>query len=795
MSKFNPPQINSIIPAFTGELLTIPFFHNITINEKEIIGFQVNIKDLYNKQIINEFTRTYDLTQGFVYFNLDRTLLTLGNYYKVQIAYVNNNNEIGHYSAIGTTKFTSMPKVTILGLTPSINNPIKINYTGVFTQPINGDITEKLYSSYFIIYDANNNILYQTEEKIHNGVNDVNINEQIENISFNYEFLPQTLYKIQFITKSLNGVLSKSFRYFLIKEDTIPIELDGTLMAENIYDDGYVHLFITNSSNIHTNGSFILSRLNTKTQKRLILKYFNFNYENPNLWTYNDYSIEQGQEYLYSIQQYNSAGLYSNDLFAEPIYADYEDMFLYDGKKQLKIKFNPSVSSFKTTILEQKIDTIGSKYPFIFRNGHVNYKEFPIGGLLSYLEDNEQYFYTEDIETEARAIIDALPNGICFNNKTNLIGNTFEKERFWKLNVLDWLNNGEIKLFKSPAEGVYLIRLTGVSLTPNEQLGRLLHSFTATAYEIADINEENLNNFNIINSQMTSTGIETWESWDLSNYKISDREIILNNSQVYGLRAIGLLPGTSFDILIEGAKEYQTIVIGATGAYEINNITIAAVRLTSNHTTGIISYKTVVDNSGFKLIDTIVYHPAQLFSLNGNFQNYYEREYKNRSKLFFLQTNNKIAINKINLLHCEKLPLIVLDPAIDIADIVLDSNFIYYKNNYLYYGDQTIQNKYLIGPYEDITLDDIYCIWVNGEKIDLTNKNMYNINIEALGNNPQLYIGLGVKIDLGFSLKEYVYKFENDIERQKFLNLNINEIDYNNYINFISSYIGRGQSI
>jgi hypothetical protein len=42
----------------------------------------------------------------------------------------------------------------------------------------------------------------------------------------------------------------------------------------------------------------------------------------------------------------------------------------------------------------------------------------------------------------------------------------------------------------------------------------------------------------------------------------------------------------------------------------------------------------------------------------------------------------------------------------------------------------------LIGPYEDITLDDIYCIWVNGEKIDLTNKNMYNINIEALGNNP-----------------------------------------------------------
>jgi hypothetical protein len=58
------------------------------------------------------------------------------------------------------------------------------------------------------------------------------------------------------------------------------------------------------------------------------------------------------------------------------VYCDFEDAFLYDGKKQLKIRFNPKITNFKSTLLESKTNTIGSKYPFIFRNGNVNYKEF-----------------------------------------------------------------------------------------------------------------------------------------------------------------------------------------------------------------------------------------------------------------------------------------------------------------------------------------------------------------------------------------------------------------------------------
>jgi hypothetical protein len=45
------------------------------------------------------------------------------------------------------------------------------------------------------------------------------------------------------------------------------------------------------------------------------------------------------------------------------------------------------------------MDTIGSRYPFIFRNGVIDYKEFPIGGLISYLADDNELFlnHAEDL--------------------------------------------------------------------------------------------------------------------------------------------------------------------------------------------------------------------------------------------------------------------------------------------------------------------------------------------------------------------------------------------------------------
>jgi hypothetical protein len=39
--------------------------------------------------------------------------------------------------------------------------------------------------------------------------------------------------------------------------------------------------------------------------------------------------------------------VYSERRYSNEVIADFEDLFLYDGKRQLAIRFNPKVATFK----------------------------------------------------------------------------------------------------------------------------------------------------------------------------------------------------------------------------------------------------------------------------------------------------------------------------------------------------------------------------------------------------------------------------------------------------------------
>ena len=78
---------------------------------------------------------------------------------------------------------------------------------------------------------------------------------------------------------------------------------------------------------------------------------------------------------------------------------------------------------------------------------------------------------------------------------TNLTDENIAKELAFKKEILNWLNNGSPKVFKSPKEGTYIVRLTNISLSPEDKLGRMLHNFTCTATEIADCNIDNLKKY------------------------------------------------------------------------------------------------------------------------------------------------------------------------------------------------------------------------------------------------------------------------------------------------------------
>lgn len=188
-----------------------------------------------------------------------------------------------------------------------------------------------------------------------------------------------------------------------------------------------------------------------------------------------------------------------------PILADFEHAYLFDGERQLKLAFNPKVSSFKNTILESKVDTLGGKYPFFFRNARVKYKEFPISGLISCLMDPDDKFLTGvnqlQLETHNNnGTINILDQYV---GDTQLTSTNIYKERNFKMEVLEWLTNGQPKIFRSPTEGNFIVRLMNTSLSPNDTVGRMLHTFSSTAYEMADYTFDNLREYGFVDIDLT----------------------------------------------------------------------------------------------------------------------------------------------------------------------------------------------------------------------------------------------------------------------------------------------------
>ena len=285
-------------------------------------------------------------------------------------------------------------------------------------------------------------------------------------------------------------------------------------------------------------------------------------------------------------------------------------MFLYDGDRQLKIRYNPKVSSFKIDVLESKTETIGSQYPFIFRNGAVYYREFPISGLISYQMDEEHLFMkfndmrlTGDTRhrTQTESNVASFVQAGHHHSEINAWGNdeviahipspsltnyNIAAERWFKMEVLEWLNNGQPKLFRSPTEGNYIVRLMNSSLTPNDTVGRMLHTFQCTAYEIEKYDYNKLTSYGL--TQLDDI-VETVPTWKTSPVEGKPIEPITFDNDVYnGSKLLALdepafevlltdfLPGDKIgiEILPEDSNviERYTVVIGATGSYRIENV-------------------------------------------------------------------------------------------------------------------------------------------------------------------------------------------------------------------------------
>ena len=569
MAKLYPPNIEGTIPAFYTEGTTkivVPFSMNKAVGKSEVYGFSLKIKyvdgnviDTFQvrKNGANSGASSYDIEEDYkAIFDVSSLktngTIKVGQYYKVQLAYIDVNNEVGYYSTIGVVKYTTHPIITIAGLDESKVNAHQYAYTGVYSQ-YGKDSTEKVYSSRFLLTDSNNKIIKDTGYMLHNSTQDDLPYEATDSFLLSRDLEPNQLYYLYFSVKTMNGLECSSIRYRISQLSSVGTELDLGLKADLNYENGYIKLSLICDEPI-ISGTFLISKACSKDDYQWTeLKRFDVQSLIPNEWSLLDCTIEQGYTYKYSLQQYNANDIYSQRVISNEVYADFEHAFLYDGTQQLKISYNPKITNFRNNILENKVDTIGSKYPFILRNGNINYKSFDIEGLLSLLTDSEGLFLNTS-------------NYVLDDVSTDLTSQNIASERYFKRSVLEWLNNGYPKLFRSPTEGNFIVRIMNVSLTPIDTLGRMLHSFKATAYEVGNFTIDNLNKYGIIDSKEKLSTLIRWTTINLveksAEYDGENGWYSLNEGRSFqSIKIQDCLPGTIF--YIDGME----IMIGATGSY------------------------------------------------------------------------------------------------------------------------------------------------------------------------------------------------------------------------------------
>ena len=733
--KLYPPMIEGTIPAFYGTVLTVPFSMNKTVSKQDVHGMQIKIKAVQSSAYIltEEASEIIYEPQckAIFKFSENNQKLKQGQHYKIQLAYVGSDGTVGYFSTIAIVKYTTKPEIAIQGLDYQVINKHQYNYIGTYT---NEDLSEKVYTYCFNLYDNKNKLVETSGERFHNSEDDIIKVDNNENLiieQYDNYAIPQDLkngqnYVLEYQVSTLNELWIVSQRYRIAQQPSVEPELKASLTTAMNFENGYVDLNLKGEKDedgieLAATGTFKILRAENDMWHEV--HRFALYGQQPSTWHWRDYLVEQGTEYKYAVQQYNEAGLVSNRIESEPVYADFEHSFLFDGKRQLKIKFNPKVSNFKNNILESKLNTIGSQHPFIFRNGKVRYKEFGISGLISCQSDNEFLFMSEeDLEG--------------YDLSTNLTNENIKAERDFKLEVMEWLNNGEPKVFRSATEGNYIVRLLNVSLSPNDTVGRMLHTFTSTAYEIAEYNYQNLSDLHFISIGNPAEKQLLWETLEFNGIVSGNvLEHYPVNSLQFEFMPVGETIYINDGIYHEGVGKDNGfyITIGETGEYILSldaNINISEVSFIGGktHNASRLTYSYYSDDlnvfNKIRSVENVDVIAEQYFgehdiiakiensdedNISYKVVNIYQINclLRNRETLYLKGENYYIDINCTN-------QFINFDPYIlyDIKD--------YANDNLLYLLD-----GYDLRKYENEYSSMFY---LNDTKIDLAEINEYTIN-------------------------------------------------------------------
>lgn len=460
-------------------------------------GFNFLIKTIpLNTLIFAEIEIIEEKIGEYVILQLIGDKFTPGESYKIQVQFI--GQEEGYWSIPATFKVIAEPRIQLYQ-----DSTISSNiYTGMFQANIL-DNSESLQYSKFILKDQYGNIVEESPKIIHNSLNDGPTAVQQEGYSSilqteSYTFLSDLKnlqeYSVlwEITTNSGYTACSEPITFVQIEE----IEPGNILRIEAVADNengiinGYLYYW-DRSIKGYTNpqatvfGDYIILRSSSKDNYKTWIEINRMTLNSLHLDSignkysrqfFQDYSVESNISYRYALKQYSTT-YSSKKIKSNAVNINYEHLYLFDEEKQLNLKYNTKITTYKNNILEAKQDTIGGKYPYIFRNGNVMYKEFAISSLISYQADPLNLFQLQEKQINERSYTSLLSH-------KNIIS-----EKDYRDEVLAWLNNGKPKYLKSNTEGMFKIYTMNATLQPNDTLGRMLYTVSFTAYEIGEIDK------------------------------------------------------------------------------------------------------------------------------------------------------------------------------------------------------------------------------------------------------------------------------------------------------------------
>lgn len=527
-------------------------------------------------------------------------------YYKVQIRFteantiapkiVDNIQKLDNWLSINLAKFSQWSTVVLI---KPISKPIlylkSFSETASSTVIVTNDVTivgtvhpdastdYETYKNYrILIYDSMQNLIEDSGERYFESNNEIHYNCK-------YRFLEDDyILKIQILSKNL---------YFMEQTYNFKIsyvnisEFQASISAKINNDKGCAVVSVTNNILAELGTNIVITRASSKD---------NFTYWEDVYTTlissddildlkWEDYTIESGVWYKYAIAKRDKYNFRSVAIeMKNPVMADFEDIFLTTKNQQLKIKFDPQVNNYSRVVSQSLTETIGSKYPFIRRNGKVDYRTFSISGTISYFSD---VGYNLMRASQDESYGDSAVYYKEYNLENNIdLYNDVIQEKVFREKVLDFLYENNVKLYKSATQGNILVKLMNITLTPNNTLSRQIYSFNCTAYEIDDFNYENCLKYDI---QDNGKFVEQKEFLiskfgqivtPSPNLYYSDSKISVLNEGSYYFGSNNLLNSLIKD-------KYKTLENDNMGI-SIENISYLKIMLTSD------PYLIAIDNSG-----------------------------------------------------------------------------------------------------------------------------------------------------------------------------------------------------